>query len=244
VSPSRINIKGAIATLSGQQIIDQCRDGVTSVCQFLVRDPATNLLTQVLIKPANVISQGTKGIDLEMSYRFALASLVDDWNGGLTLRGFGNHVISRATNNPAAIPNVVEVAGTPAAPDFRYTASLAYDLDPITVTLTLNGVSSAVYNNERVICTTGCPLTTAGNPTYNLNDIDSARSFDLSLNYKVLETDNASVDAFFFVKNIGNSMPPLIAGEVSAGLFQSQATQDYADWRNGRTFRAGVRFKL
>jgi hypothetical protein len=36
----------------------------------------------------------------------------------------------------------------------------------------------------------------------------------------------------------------LIAGEVSAGLFQSQATQDYADWRNGRTFRAGVRFKL
>jgi outer membrane receptor protein involved in Fe transport len=239
----RINIKGAIATLSGQQIIDQCRDGVTSVCQFLVRDPATNLLTQVLIKPANVISQGTKGIDLEMSYRFALASLVDDWNGGLTLRGFGNHVISRATNNPAAIPNVVEVAGTPAAPDFRYTASLAYDLDPITVTLTLNGVSSAVYNNERVICTTGCPLTTAGNPTYNLNDIDSARSFDLSLNYKVLETDNGSVDAFFFVKNIGNSMPPLIAGEVSAGLFQSQATQDYADWRNGRTFRAGVRFK-
>ncbi len=240
----RINIKNAIATLNSQQIIDQCRDGQTAVCAFLVRDPATNLLTQVNIRPANVIAQETKGIDIETSYRFPLSSVVESWDGDVTLRGLGTHVISRKTNNPAAIPAVTDQAGTPGSPDFRFTASATYDLDPVAVTFTANGVSASVYSNERVVCTTGCPVSTAGNPTYNLNAIPAAYSYDLSITYKVLDDGNGTVDAFFFVKNLTNAMPPIVAGEVSGGLFQSQSTQDYADWRNGRTFRAGIRFKL
>ncbi len=240
----RINIKNAIATLGSQQIIDQCRDGVTAVCGFLIRNPSTNLLTQVNIRPANVIAQGTKGIDFEASYRFPLASVVDSWDGDVTLRGFATHVISRATNNPAAVPSVTDAAGTPGAPDLRFTASATYDLNPVSFTLTANGVSKSVYSNERIVCTTGCPVSTAGNPTYNLNDIPAAYSYDLSINYKVLEMGAGTVDAFFFVKNLTNAMPPIVAGEVSAGLFQSQNTADYTDWRNGRTFRAGFRFKL
>lgn len=239
----RINIKGAIATLGAQQIIDQCFDGVTQVCPFLVRNE-TGLLTRVNILPANVISQGTKGIDLETSYRLSLTDISDDLDGSVTLRALGSHIISFTTNNPAAIPAISERAGTVGNPDFRYTASAAYDLDPVTVTFTANGVSAVKYSNTRVVCTTGCPLSVSGAQTVNLNDVDSAISFDFSLNYKILQQGDRSVDAFFVVKNFTNEWPPRIAGDTGSGLYQGQATGDYPDWRNGRTFRAGIRFKI
>jgi iron complex outermembrane receptor protein len=239
----RINIKGAITALGAQQIIDQCYQGVTAVCGFLQRN-AAGTLTQVNIRPANVISQGTKGIDVEASYKLPLASAVDSWNGDVTLRFLGSHVISMATNNPAAVPQLTERAGTVGVPDFRYTATAAYSLDPVTVTLTANGVSAVKYSNNRFVCASACPVSTTTAQTANLNDVDSALSFDLSLDYTLFKDEDKSVSAFFVVKNFTNEWPPRIAGDTGSGLYQGQANGDYPDWRMGRIFRAGVRFKI
>lgn len=250
----RIKINGAIATLSAQQIITQCHNGVTVLCPFLERDE-NGILTTVRIRPANVLSQSTKGFDFEAGYNMDLGALVEGWRGGLTLRGMGNYVISLRTVNSASTPTVLEGAGVNAdggvngsvplfAPKFRYSLSAAYDLDPVTVTLTLNGISSGKYNNSFVECTSGCPTSTAAATTINTNHIAAARSWDLSLNYKVLQ-DVAPVDVFFVVKNLTNAAPPLVGGGTTSGVFQGQANGAlYADYRIGRTFRAGLRFRM
>ena len=80
--------------------------------------------------------------------------------------------------------------------------------------------------------------------TVNTNHIDSVTWFDLALNYKVFQ-DTAPSEVFFVVQDLTNAPPPPIGGATGSGIFQAQANGAfYPDLRIGRTFRAGIRFKM
>ena len=112
------------------------------------------------------------------------------------------------------------------------------------VTFTTHGISSGMYNTNWIACTSGCPTSTAAHPTANTNTIAGVTWFDLALNYKILQ-DSAPSELFFVVSDLTNKSPPVIGGATSSGIFQAQANGNfYPDLRIGRTFRAGVRFKL
>ena len=248
----RIKINGAIATLSAQQIIDQCFEGVSLLCPLLVRD-GTGVLTRVNIQPANVLSQSTKGMDIEASYNFPLSSVVETWEGEFSLRALGNRVFRIQTINNASNPRVLDGTGVNAAslvgfplasPKFTYRLSATYALDPVSVTLTMSGLSKGVYATNAIECTTGCPASTTGAPTLNTNSIPSVRAFDLSFNYKILDNGSQQAETFFVVNNLANSGPPDIAGNLSTGVYQKGDGAFYQDYRIGRTFRAGLRFRM
>src|SRR5262249_19854996 len=94
-----ITINGAIATLGGQQIIDQCFAGLNDFCSFIHR--ANGQITTIDIIPANFASQSTRGLDIEASYDLPLSSLVSSWDGSFRLRGLGTYLISAKTINNA-----------------------------------------------------------------------------------------------------------------------------------------------
>jgi len=254
----RIKINGAIAALSAQQIIDQCFEGVTQLCPLLVRAPllpgqSIGTLTRVNIQPANVLSQSTKGLDIEASYSFPLSSVVDSWDGDVSLRAMANRVFSIKTINGAANPPVAEGAGVNAAslggvplssPKLTYRWSATYALDPVSVTFTMQGLSSGVYSNIFIECQTGCPTATTAAPTVNNNRIRAVQAFDLSFNYKFLQGDTTNAESFLVINNITNAGPPNVAGSFSAGVYSRGDGAYYQDWRMGRTFRAGVRFRM
>jgi outer membrane receptor protein involved in Fe transport len=94
-----------------------------------------------------------------------------------------------------------------------------------------------------IACTSGCPASTAANPTINNNHIDGVTYFDFALSYKIMIADQSNIELFATVDNLLNTSPPPIAGGTDTGFFFGQSNGNLYD-RIGRTFHAGVRFKL
>ncbi|MET0291941.1 MAG: TonB-dependent receptor, partial [Steroidobacteraceae bacterium] len=66
-----IKIKGAIAQLSSQQLVDGCVGGDTSLCQYVIR-AGNNDIIQIDSLFINLNSQKIEGVDVELSYRKGL----------------------------------------------------------------------------------------------------------------------------------------------------------------------------
>lgn len=243
-----IEISDAIVSLSNQEYVDRCFAGDTAICQFIERD-STGIITFVAVQPANVLVQSTRGIDFDVSYTFSLADIGLNWDGTVALRGMATYVDSLKTIDDDTI---IEGAGVNAdsgalgldrglfVPDWRYLTSVTYSNMPFSATLSARGVSSGVYNNAFIECTSGCPTATEEHPTIDNNHVDAVTYFDLSLSYDVME---GAGQVFFVTENLFDEPPPRIAGTTDNGFYAGQGNADYYD-RIGRIFRAGLRFQF
>lgn len=243
-----IDIDGAIASLGSQENINRCYEGVTQLCRFVVRDANGRLLT-VGNQPSNILKQKATGYDIEMSYNLPLSDLISSWYGDLSLRALGTYFDSLQTKD---LRGTVEGSGVNTegggiglgtalqSPKYRYLVSAGYSLDPVTVSLTMRGLSSGKYNNAFIECTANCPPATIANPTIDGNHIAGARYFDLSLKSQLFDS---GAEAFFVVENLLNADPALVAGSRGGGFYNGQGNARYYD-RLGRQYRAGVRFKF
>ncbi|MCA0202517.1 MAG: TonB-dependent receptor [Proteobacteria bacterium] len=238
-----IDIKGALATLSNQELIDRCFAGEAELCTYFVREggSATGLITRVNNRPRNLISQQARGIDFEASYNFPLSTIDADLDGSLNLRGMATKVLRLNSTDQngvkqegAGVGGSVQGGAPLTTEDFRYIVSLTYTNEPFSGTITMRGVGATVYSRTAVVCTTGCPVSSTLAPTFSMNHIDGDRKFDLSMNYKF---DNG-ITTFFIVDNVFNDYLPVKYGTVGAGLYQNINGDD------GRTFRAGIRFQM
>ena len=61
----------------------------------------------------------------------------------------------------------------------------SYRLDPVSLGLTLRGLSEGKYNSNWITCTTACPVSTANYITSNFNTLPSAWYLDLNSSYAV-----------------------------------------------------------
>ena len=262
-----IKLKGAIGTLTPQQIIDRCFAGNIELCQRLQAIVGAGAGAQtlpygtggftntggpgpgvteylVLNSPYNFLSNRARGIDLEVSYQFALDNIVKNAPGTVNLRAFATHYLEASESNGVDAPteSVGENAGS-GPPNWIYRASLGYEEDSFSLQLIGRGLSSGVYNNNWIECASACPATNAINRTISNNRIAGAFYLDTYLAYK-FRTDFANGQMFLRVSNALNKDPvrvgkgPSDSSDVEPGI--NATLYDFL----GRTFRIGVRFNL
>ncbi len=245
-----INITGAIQTFSPVQLINLCFVGNQAACSTFTRTPDPNggLPTLAFIAgPQNFAFENAKGFDIEASYQLALDTVNNDWAGKLGFRFLTTHAIEYTTNSGAVGSIPINTAGqlSGGAPaKWRFEGAMNYSLDPITVGLTIRGITGGKINNNFIECTSGCPVSTGNNTTVSYNHIDGATFFDINAAYKIHVGDTATSELFFSVRNLMNKDPSTvyIGPNNSSWTFYPTANQQFDVL--GRVFRAGVRFKM
>jgi outer membrane receptor protein involved in Fe transport len=252
-----IDISGAIVTVAQQTVVDRCQlEGVTALCSFIERGtPAAGEtlgpISAVRTIPANVASQTARGFDFEASYRMPLSDINESWGGNMTFRALATMYTKLETVDGANIlrgegVNAAGAGGLAAtngifAPDIKYLLSASYTSDSgFSTTVSARGFTAGVYNNNFVYCTTGCPTSTANNPTVGFeNKTPGDFDVDLSMSQKFMED---AIEVFFAVDNVFNSDPALIAATFNNGFYSGLANSNYD--QVGRSFRLGTRFKF
>lgn len=238
-----IEIGDAIATINQQQVIDRCFGGNAALCSQIVRNSA-GAVTQVTVQPVNLLTQTTRGFDIEASYQLPLSDLVDGWRGNLTVRALGTRIITLETDDGITKDEAVgeyNVASLAAA-KWRYLGMVTYDRDTWNVTLTARGVSSGVYDTAYIECTTGCPASTVAHPTIDNNKIKGALYQDLAFAYKLANFSNVKGEIFVNVENITDKDPEVVAGGSILQFIYNGSNPQVHDTL-GRIYRAGVRFQ-
>jgi len=249
----QVKISGAIGTLQPQDVVDLCyvqNDPIQCSYLTILRDGGGQItqFSEILLFPINYAFQTNKGIDIETTYRTSLDRISTSLDGTLTLKGSVTHYISNLIDDTRNIPR--ETAGqiasaqitTQGPPKWNYRLSAIYSSDRVTAALIGRGYTSGVIDNNAVVCTTGCPLTTRGNPTFDQNYVGGAFFLDASIAYR-FPIRNSSLQLQLTVNNILNRDPTLSPnGPTGDSQFAFPQTSRTTGDRLGRTYRLSARF--
>lgn len=224
-----IKLNKAISTLTIQQIVDLCYNGNTAYCSNvkLTGVLGTADFPYVIQQPFNLASLDAKGFDIELGYSFTLGTM-----GKVALRALATRSLDMISNTGIAGQQIAQLAGNNSEggagiPRWKALFSQSWSLDKASLTLTERLISAGDIDPEAIVCTTGCPVTTVQNPTYNFNHIPGALYVDLGGNYKLSD----ETDLYFKVDNLLNHRAPPFGG---SSLYDTI----------GRMYRMGVRLKL
>ena len=243
-----INITHAILTggLSEQNILNYCFNGNTQICSLFSRvgsGPTASLLINK--SPLNLASEHQNRMEFNGAYLLPLDLFKVSWlQGDMNFTTNITHFMNYTTNSgiPGAVPTYVAGANNGSMPKWKWSATVSYDLDPVSVSLTGRGFSSGTYNNNWVACTAACPVSTANYPTYTTNHLDGAFYLDLGASYH-FNVENTKDEVYFNVRNLLNTDPVLVAQGGSTGYDFFPANQGLYDIL-GRVMRVGVRFQM
>ncbi len=148
-----IRIKGAISTLSGQDIITRCKNGNTALCGQIVRD-GTGKIENVFATFVNLAEYRTHGIDFEASYNLPLDKVSAALPGSLRFRGLATYVPSLTTDDGIS---KIEYSGDVGeavpfgTPRWRATGSVTYQGDVLSADARLRYVGGGLWNHALVI---------------------------------------------------------------------------------------------
>jgi outer membrane receptor protein involved in Fe transport len=192
-----IDVQDAIGTLGIQRVVSDCFAGVTELCQYVERDPSSQVIGRVRNPYLNVAQTAVRGVDYEAQYTLRPDFFADSLET-LNFRVFVSNLLERsnvATTGAAR----VELAGgfsggTPGGggaapvlyPDWKGTATLGYTVGAWTYQISEEWISRSKIATEWV---QGRDVDDNWLPNYlNTNarigyrhDSDSGASWDLSL---------------------------------------------------------------
>nr|WP_298723115.1 TonB-dependent receptor [uncultured Steroidobacter sp.] len=245
----KIEVDGTIYVRSTREIIEGCyNNNIQQLCSQISRLP-TGFIDVVTSYPENIVGETASGIDVDATYRFPVGP------GDLTLRAMGTFIdkleTTSATGQKINGKGVnsddagIGLGANLSGPKYRYLLSAGYDWNPVSVTLSMRGISSGKYNNGFLECAVGsCPTLAEAqamgyNNTINDNRIESAHYFDLGINYKL----ESLGELYFVIENLTNEDPAKVAGGRNAGFYQGQSNVTLYD-RFGTMFHGGVRFQF
>jgi len=241
-----IKLKDAINTISAQNIVNLCYEGGATFCEAInggnsLLDP--DIVNTIAIQPFNLARQTVRGIDFEASYSQSMDIFGIGLPGDFALHGIATRYLKNYWDDTLTEPtdSVGENAGS-GPPKWRWNASFTYNLMPFSGTFAARGISSGVYSNKNIECTSGCPAYTSAHPTINNNHLAGAVYFDLSLNYTIGDDD--TLETFLNVKNLTNKDPVIVAGGPGGVPYDTVTTNPSNYDVLGRVFMAGVRLKM
>ena len=234
----RIDLKDAIDSLSADDIVNRCFEGLQDFCAAIVADPSNPSRVLISRQPVNFSSILMRGLDFEAGYRTRLG------DGVVALRGLATRYIDNivATGVPGFTPlNSVGTLGVGTGtqsitPKWIYRFSAAYDTEDYTLTATARGVSAGRYDATGIECGTVCPVSTNQFPTYEDNSIKGATYVDLNATFKFDALRNGDGEFFVNITNLFDKWPILLP---ETGL---AANTTYSDLL-GRAFRVGFRVR-
>ncbi|MBS0502556.1 MAG: TonB-dependent receptor [Proteobacteria bacterium] len=231
----RIKMKDAIGTLSAQEIINRCSEGVQQYCDAITPDPNSTSRILFRAQPFNFTSQLVRGIDFDASYRLPVSN-----GDSVTLRGVAtryiDNIIDQGIVGTDPINTVGVNGGQASTPKWLYRFNATYDAKSFSATATARGVSSGRYDSGGIECTSSCPLSTAQHPTYDNNRVKGTFYVDFNLTAKMDVMGAGDGEIFFNVTNVFDASPLLLP---ETGL---AANPTYSDLL-GRAFRVGFRVK-
>jgi outer membrane receptor protein involved in Fe transport len=243
----RIDMEGAIDSLSAQTIINFCFQGRTDVCTAITQDPANPARILIRTQPFNFQRRLVRGIDFEASYRTPLNRLFANAEGSFQLRGVATHYLENITDTGIAGTAVLDSTGVnggqTTTPSWIYRFSATYDSPEGSITAVARGVSSGLYVANGIECQAGaCPAgRTAAQasafPTYDNNHVSGTFYVDLNVTKKFDALGRGDGEFFINVTNLFDADPLLLP---ETGL---AANTTYSDLL-GRAFRVGVRLRL
>ncbi|MGE3335397.1 MAG: TonB-dependent receptor [Rhodospirillaceae bacterium] len=238
-----IDVNGLITTISGP--LNLCFLGYTQFCnsfQRVVQDGVALIVEQS--QPVNIAKQITRGIDFEATYTMDLDSIVEDWSGSLRFNMVATKYL-KSWQDPVLTPAVDRVGWNQGTSNdgglqkFRWNGSITYTNDPLTIALTARGFSGGTIDPTFIECQTGCPRSTLNNRTIDRNWVDGQYWFDGSVQYQFSD----GITAFLNIQNLLNSDPVIVPKTGINAMHYTQTNVNIYD-ALGRTFRAGVRFKM
>ena len=229
-----INIKDAIATLSGQLTIDQCYAGATALCGLLTRD-ANGVLTSVSTPYLNIGGEDTAGVDFETDYALPLNSISAAVPGDLTLRILANHV-DHLTEIVPGSPDILlagQTGGGGGVPHWLGSVALQYTNQPFSAFIQERFIGPGKLSNTY----------TAAQIDPAENTVSSVCYTDLTLNYD-FDVAHKGFGVYFTINNVFDRAPPSApapyfvfgtsGGGTNASLFDVI----------GRTYTLGFKFSL
>jgi outer membrane receptor protein involved in Fe transport len=250
-----ITVKHQIGVISAQDVVNLCYQlNVASYCPNIkstgsINDLTTYSISTIDLKPINFSSTKTEGIDFDITYTVPLEKL--NWFGeipGLArIHALATHYMSLVTND--GLNPITDVAGTNQSggvPSWVYRLEATYATDPWTFNLIGRGVSAGVINNNFIVCSTSCPVSTVANRTINNNSIDGAFYLDLNVSY-AFEALGFDHSVFFTIKNVFNTNPtPVPVGGLNANVGSLSMPQTNPQIYDiyGRIFRFGIRSRM
>jgi len=130
-------INHAITTLAGQDIVDRCEAGSTSLCQYVARN-GSGAITSVTQAYINLASIKERGLDLETDYTLPFDRVFETASGELNFRFLATYVAELRTSDgintadlAGAVGNVIgtDIGGLP---HWRWNAQATYSNGGIT----------------------------------------------------------------------------------------------------------------
>ena len=236
----RIDLEDAIDTISAQEVVNRCDEGVQVFCDAITTDPTRSTPTTpyylIRTQPFNYVSRLVRGIDFDAAYRLPVGE-----DSAITLKGTATRYIENLANTgivgTTPVNTVGANGGQASTPKWIFRANLNYSTPTFSGTVTGRGVSSGKYLASAIECTSGCPTSTSQFPTYDNNHVKGTFYVDLNLTQKIKVASTSEAEFFFNVTNLFDADPLLLP---ETGL---AANSTYSDLL-GRSFRVGVRFKI
>jgi outer membrane receptor protein involved in Fe transport len=229
-----INLKGVVSTLSAQQIVNFCFAGNQAFCGGFVLNSPVQGGNFINVQPFNLASWKTSGFDIEASYQWKQPLGLP---GNFTVRALGTHVSKFLVDAGIVGVAVVDQAGanTGNTPYWKWLAVQSYSNDAFSLDIQERWFSDGVFGRQYVVCTTGCPVSTANNPTIDYNKMKGAFYIDIggSVNIGKKASLNIKVDNVF-------DHDPAPAPQTNTGLDVNPALYDTL----GRIYRVGVRARF
>ena len=235
----RIDLAGAIDSISAQETVNRCSDGNAIYCAAITNDPVRSLpgAPYLLIRtqPFNFVRKLVRGIDFDAAYRIPLGAA-----STFTLKGVATRYIENLSDTgiagSVAVNTVGANGGQASTPTWIFRGSATYETQTFSATVTGRGVSAGKYVANGVECTSGCPVSTTNFPTYDNNRVSGLFYVDLNLTQTVPFGGNQA-QFFVNVTNLFNRWPLLVPETGMA------ANTTYSDML-GRQSRAGIRICL
>jgi outer membrane receptor protein involved in Fe transport len=255
-----IAVKNSIGAFGQQNIINSCGNGTITTgdgsivktgqpsnpyfCSRIVRTGGPNTATQILTvdnSNVNIGLRDLRGIDAELSYRFALGKLWRVLPGNLTLRALGTRINYDSTTNIAGGPIGPDVTGLFGNPHWKWTVGATYNNGPLTFNL------QGLYNSATVrTLTPGVPsATTTVNNTYygDLNNISSSWYINAAAQYVIQKYEGgAKLQLYGNINNVTDKGPQTFLGAIGFPLSATNPSQGIGGDLIGRTFVLGLRY--
>ncbi|TPG22414.1 hypothetical protein EAH87_00950 [Sphingomonas koreensis] len=213
----KIKLKGAIGTLTPQNVIDYCAAGQQSYCSLVTYNDG---VVRVSLQPLNLSVLEVSGLDFELSYHLPV------FGNPLSVRLLANRALDNFSQAPNAIP--LQVLDSATAPKWKGQLQVNYAVDNL-----------SLFVSERYISPVKMDPNKIEGVFTDDNHVPAVFYTDATLTYRINAMGGKN-ELFLTAENLFNKAPPI---DVIPPTSTSNPTNAAYD-RIGRYLTAGVRFSF
>jgi outer membrane receptor protein involved in Fe transport len=224
-----VSLEDAIATLTVQQVLDQCFAGDPTLCSRITRNP-DGTINIIKANVLNVANSNVNGYDMEVAYNTDVDFF--DWGGAESLgfRVFASLLKENSSQGfqAALVDRTGQTQGFE-LPELKITGSVNYRNGPMSGFFQLRWIDEGIRDT----------LHTEGNQIDN-NTIDSALYADMNLRYE-FELEQGFIEVFGNISNVFDEDPPVTPSFALFGGSSNQTNSGLFDLL-GRRYTIGLRY--